>query len=138
MDITFSTAAPVYHGDEPALVFGAIAGGERVQCTISAEALRDHFGAASSREDDLRRAFDNHRAAIEGAAEQLLTSVGRKPVMLRSGYFRFSENLPASLHTRRQMNTSGHDAPSPPKPALPEQTASADHPRAASDTHGAG
>jgi len=138
MDITFSTAAPVYHGDEPALVFGAIADGERVQCTISAEALRDHFGVASSREDDLRRAFDNHRAAIEGAAEQLLTSVGRKPVMLRSGYFRFSENLPASVHTRRQMNSSGHDAPSPPEPALPEQTPSADQLRAERDTHGAG
>ncbi|WP_350029451.1 DUF1488 domain-containing protein [Caballeronia sp. GAWG1-5s-s] len=91
MNITFSQSAPIYAGDEPALTFLAYVDGQRIPCTISAEALEDHFGAASSREEDLRHAFELGRVAIEGAAEQLLTSVGRRPVMLRSGYFRFDD-----------------------------------------------
>ncbi|WP_408150065.1 DUF1488 family protein [Caballeronia glebae] len=89
MNITFLTQAPVYLSDEPALLFTALVDDRSVECTISAEALEDHFGAASWREEDLQRAFENNRAVIEGAAEQLLTSVGCRPVMLRSGYFRF-------------------------------------------------
>ncbi|WP_341866748.1 DUF1488 family protein [Caballeronia ptereochthonis] len=94
MNITFPQQAPVYLSDEPALTFWALADGERVPCTVSAEALEDHFGATSWREEDLQRAFEDSRAVIEGAAEQLLTSVGRRPVMLRSGYFRFSDGAP--------------------------------------------
>jgi hypothetical protein len=89
MNITFLTQAPVYLSDEPALLFTARVDGRSVECTISAEALEDHFDAVSWREEDLQRAFENNRAVIEGAAEQLLTSVGCRPVMLRSGYFRF-------------------------------------------------
>lgn len=138
MDITFPGATPVYQGDEPALVFEAIAGGERVRCTISAEALKDHFGAASSREDDLQRAFERNRAAIEGAAEQLLTSVGRKPVMLRSGYFRFSDAVPANLRTHRRADSSSHEHALPPEPALPESPPSKRERRAGRNPHGAG
>ncbi len=91
MNITFHNRAPVYLGNKPGLMFWASADDECIPCTISAEALKDHFGAASSREKDLINAFDKSRGLIEGAAEQLLRSVGRKPVVLRSGYFRFSE-----------------------------------------------
>jgi hypothetical protein len=90
MNITFPQQAPVYLADDPALTFWALVDGESIPCTISAEALEDHFGAASWREEDLERAFESGRCLIEGAAEQLLASVGCRPVMLRSGYFRFS------------------------------------------------
>ncbi|BCQ28988.1 DUF1488 domain-containing protein (plasmid) [Caballeronia sp. NK8] len=90
MNIRFLPEPPAYLADEPALMFGALVDGRRIDCTISAEALEEHFGAASSREDDLQCAFEINRAVIEGAAEQLLTSVGCTPVLLRSGYFRFS------------------------------------------------
>ena len=91
MNITFLSQAPVYQGDAPSLTFAAVANGERIECTISAEALEDHFGAASWREEDLQQAFESHRSKIEGAAEQMLIRVGFRPVMLRSGYFRFHE-----------------------------------------------
>lgn len=97
MNIKFPTHAPVYLGDEPALMFLALVDDHSVQCTISAEALEDHFGAGSWREDDLQRAFEDNRAVIEGAAEQLLTSVGCRAVMLRSGYFRFKGGAPSQI-----------------------------------------
>jgi hypothetical protein len=62
-----------------------------VQCAITAEALEDHFGAPSLREDDLIEAFDAHRLPIEEAARNLLNEVGAKPVMMHSGYFRFCD-----------------------------------------------
>ncbi|SAL02361.1 periplasmic protein [Caballeronia calidae] len=91
MNITFLSQAPVYQGDAPSLTFAAVADGEHVECTISAEALEDHFGAASWREEDLQRAFESHRSSIQGAAEQLLSRVGATSVTLRSGFFRFRE-----------------------------------------------
>ncbi len=118
MDIAFLEGAPLYRGDEPALLFYALADGERIPCTISAEALMDHFGAASSRVDDLLHAFDTHRADIEGAAEQLLTSVGRTPVKLRSGYFRFSDGT-AALHPHRDWKL--HDDAHPADNAAPRE-----------------
>ncbi|WP_350029742.1 DUF1488 domain-containing protein [Caballeronia sp. AZ1_KS37] len=112
MNITFLAQAPIYLSDEPALLFTALVDDRSVECTISAEALEDHFGAASLREEDLQRAFENNRAVIEGAAEQLLTSVGCRPVMLRSGYFRFSgKRMAVGMEPRhaRSLN-EGHRA----------------------------
>ncbi|SAK51130.1 periplasmic protein [Caballeronia fortuita] len=93
MIITFASQPPVYQGDVPSLTFAAFADGEHIACTISAEALEDHFGAASWREEDLQQAFESHRSSIEGAAEHVLSRVGgtSTSVMLRSGFFRFRE-----------------------------------------------
>lgn len=89
MHITFPHERPQYCGPDLVLSFPALVNGERIQCAITAEALEDHFSAASPREDDLVGAFDAHRAAIEQAARRMLTEVGGKPVLLHSGYFRF-------------------------------------------------
>ncbi|WP_408145545.1 DUF1488 family protein [Caballeronia glebae] len=114
MDIKFPPQAPEYIGEEPALMFLALVDDRGIECKISAEALEDHFGASSWREDDLQRAFENNRAVIEGAAEQLLTSVGCKPVILRSGYFRFSGGSPAagidSRHARMSKRERAAEA----------------------------
>lgn len=89
MHISFLPGPPDYSGRDLVLAFTAVVDGEHVQCAITAEALEDHFGAQSLREEDLRKAFDAHRHVIEGAARQMLEEVGKKPLLLHSGFFRF-------------------------------------------------
>jgi hypothetical protein len=89
MHIIFPQERPAYCGRDLVLAFPALVDGERVQCGITAEALEDHFGAASLREDDLIGAFNAHRGAIEHAAHRMLDELGGKPILLHSGYFRF-------------------------------------------------
>jgi hypothetical protein len=91
MNITFPQERPEYGGPDPVLAFPAVVNGERIRCAITAEALEDHFRAASLREDDLIGAFDANRRAIEHAAQRMLSELGGKPVLLHSGYFRFCE-----------------------------------------------
>ena len=91
MNIHFPQERPEYCARDFVIVFPAEIDGARVQCAITAEALEEHFGAASLREDDLIAAFDMHRHPIEEAARKLLNEVGAKPVMLHSGYFRFPD-----------------------------------------------
>jgi hypothetical protein len=87
--IIFPRERPEYCGPDPVLAFPAVVNGERIRCAITAEALEDHFSAASLREDDLIGAFNAHRQAIEHAARRMLGELGGKPVLLHSGYFRF-------------------------------------------------
>lgn len=89
MQISFPQEPAEYCGRDFALTFPSLVDGERVQCAITAEALEDHFGAASLREDDLMGAFERHRREIERAARDVLSEIGKKPVLLHSGYFRF-------------------------------------------------
>lgn len=91
MNIHFPLERPEYCARDLVIAFPAEVDGTRVQCAITAEALEDHFGALSLREDDLIEAFDTHRHPIEDAARNLLNEVGPKPVMLHSGCFRFSD-----------------------------------------------
>ncbi|MGF6812969.1 hypothetical protein OKW30_008186 [Paraburkholderia sp. Clong3] len=91
MHIHFPQERPEYCARDLVVAFPAEVDGERVQCAITAEALEDHFGAPSLREDDLIEAFDTHRLPIEAAARNLLKEVGAKPVMMHSGYFRFRD-----------------------------------------------
>jgi hypothetical protein len=88
MYIHFPQERPEYCARDLVIAFPAEIGGVRVRCAITAEALEDHFGAPSLREDDLIAAFDT---PIEQAARRLLDEVGAKPVMLHSGYFRFCD-----------------------------------------------
>ncbi|KVG72041.1 hypothetical protein WJ33_19135 [Burkholderia ubonensis] len=57
--------------------------------SICKQTLKDHFGAASPREQDLADAFSRHRPVIEQAARDMLEAVGGRPVLLHSGVFRF-------------------------------------------------
>jgi hypothetical protein len=91
MHIHFPQESPEYCARDLVVAFTAIVNGEPVQCAITAEALEDHFSAVSLRESDLISAFDAHRIAIEHAAQRMLIEVGGKPVLLHSGYFRFTE-----------------------------------------------
>lgn len=88
MHITFADESPVFDGDDLAMHFAALVDGEPVVCSISAEALEDHFGAPSPREDDLRAAFANGAARIRAVCAEALDDNGGQPVVLRSGLFR--------------------------------------------------
>ncbi len=89
MQITFPKEIPAYSGPDLTLAFPALVDGERVECTITAEALEDHFGAASPRFEDMLGAFDAHRPRIEAAARRLLSETNAQCLELRSGYVRF-------------------------------------------------
>lgn len=89
MQIIFPNEAPAYSGPDLTLSFPVMVDGERVECTITAEALEDHFGAASSRADDMLDAFDHHRDGIEAVARRLLSDTRAQCLVLRSGYVRF-------------------------------------------------
>ena len=89
MQIAFPQEPAEYCGRDLVLVFAALVEGERVQCAITAEALQDHFGARSLREEDVVQAFELNRHTIEKAAHALLRELGKKPVLLHSGTFRF-------------------------------------------------
>lgn len=91
MQISFPTCVPEYCARDLVLAFPALVDDQAVQCAITAEALEDHFGARSLREEDLVNAFLAHRFQIEQAARRLLDEVGPKPVLLHSGFFRFCE-----------------------------------------------
>jgi hypothetical protein len=88
MHITFSDDAPVYDGDDLAVHFTALVDGAPVVCSISAEALVDHFGARSSREEDVMPAFENGEARIRAVCAEALDDNGGEEVVLRSGLFR--------------------------------------------------
>lgn len=91
MQILFPNEAPEYWGWIPAVTFLAVVDGQRVRCQITAEALEDHFGAASPRCDDMISAFAAHRQKIEDVARRLLSETHARCVVLRSGYVRFYE-----------------------------------------------
>jgi hypothetical protein len=88
MHITFADDTPKYDGDDLAIHFTALVDGEPVVCSISAEALEDHFGAASPREDDLMSAFEQGAARIRAVCAEALDDNGGEAVVLRSGLFR--------------------------------------------------
>jgi hypothetical protein len=89
MQITFLKELPEYSGRDLTLAFPVMVDGERVECTITAEALEDHFGAASHRAEDMLDAFDHHRDRIEAVARRLLFDTRAQCLVLRSGYVRF-------------------------------------------------
>jgi len=89
MKIIFPKEAPEYSGPDSTLAFPAMIDGERVECTITAAALEDHFGAASARAEDMLHAFNNHREHIEAVARRLLSETRAQCLVLRSGYVRF-------------------------------------------------
>jgi len=91
MKISFPLETPAYCEAGLALAFPAVVNGVRFECSITAEALEDHFGAASIREADLQTAFGAHNHSIHVAARRILTELGAMPVVLHSGYFRFFE-----------------------------------------------
>jgi hypothetical protein len=67
-DIRFSDAPPRYDFSREAVVFQGDAGGERVLCAISREALEDHFEADGLTPKKRMEVFRQHRDEIQSMA----------------------------------------------------------------------
>jgi hypothetical protein len=87
MDIRFLSDVPLYHDSNLTVVFAAVVDGARVPCSISVEALEDHFGALSASRDASMQAFDAGRRRIEQVARTHLELSNGTPVLLKSGHF---------------------------------------------------
>ncbi|MEM5326962.1 DUF1488 domain-containing protein [Paraburkholderia sp. JHI2823] len=108
MNIIFPDRPPQYDANRLTLTFPATAGDLSVECAITAEALEDHFGAASLREADLRGAFLAHRPAIERAAARLIEATRYEAITLHSGFFRMYSD---SDEAARPDAAPGGDSP---------------------------
>lgn len=87
MQITFPQDPPRCTADLT-VVFQALVDGTATECTITVEALEDHFHAASPRTEDLLEAFAASRHEIEAIARDLLHGASGSPV-IHSGLVRF-------------------------------------------------
>jgi hypothetical protein len=97
MRIEFPAGKREWNGTELAVDFIAAVDGGTVLCSISAEALEDHFGASSPLEADMLSAFDGNARRIHVICRRTLEGNGGEPVVLRSGLVRLFEaqNPPA-------------------------------------------
>lgn len=89
MRIEFERGAPQYRGWNMTVGFPARVDGVPVDCSISIEALEDHFGAASIAQADTVGAFLLHRKAIERVARRMLRATATRQLLLHSGHFRY-------------------------------------------------
>ena len=70
MPLAFGDAARSWDATAKAVNFSASDGTRPVRCTISADALADHFGLSGTDEMNALRAFDRCRPTIEEAASR--------------------------------------------------------------------
>ncbi len=92
MHVTFRDDAPVFDGAQMVVRFIALVDGVELSCAITAEALEDHFGAQSTLEAELLRAFADGRGRIQDVCKQVVEESGGAAVILRSGLFRVAPN----------------------------------------------
>lgn len=88
MRITFPDDAPEFDGAQMVVRFIASVDGVALSCAITAEALEDHFGAESTLEAELLRAFAQGRERIHAVCKRAIDESGGAAVVLRSGLFR--------------------------------------------------
>jgi hypothetical protein len=88
MKVNFADEAPQYDGANLLVNFVAQVDGAPVLCSITAEALEDHFGADSALEAAVLRAFEKGRTRIHPVCVKALSASGGAPVVLHSGFFR--------------------------------------------------
>ncbi|MDG0024873.1 DUF1488 domain-containing protein [Trinickia sp. Y13] len=88
MRVIFSDDAPMFDGAQMVVRFVAIVDGVPVSCAVTAEALEDHFGAPSTLEAELLRAFAQGRERIHEVCKRTIEQSGGAAVVLRSGLFR--------------------------------------------------
>jgi hypothetical protein len=69
------------------VVFEALVDGKDIWCSVSADALDDHFGNQGRFPADLLRTFEAHRVAIEDAATRVLERSGARSVELETADF---------------------------------------------------
>ena len=88
MLVTFPDDAPAFDGAQMVVRFVALVDGVPLSCAITAEALEDHFGAGSTLEADLLRAYAEGREGIHAVCRRAIEASHGAAVVLRSGLFR--------------------------------------------------
>lgn len=88
MQVTFPDDAPSFDGAQMVVRFAAVVDGVSLSCAITAEALEDHFGAGSTLEAELLRAYAKGRERIHAVCRLAIEESGGAAVVLRSGLFR--------------------------------------------------
>ncbi|HEV3423253.1 MAG TPA: DUF1488 domain-containing protein [Paraburkholderia sp.] len=84
----FPDGEPSYAGAYVVVRFVAEVDGSPVVCMITAEALKDRYGAESTLEGALFDAFGRGRTGFQPVREQALKVNGSAAVVLHSGLFR--------------------------------------------------
>ncbi|MDE1182580.1 DUF1488 domain-containing protein [Paraburkholderia sp.] len=69
------------------VAFEANVGGKDVWCSVSMDALNDHFKNAGTSSHDLVSTFEANRTKIENAARRVLQQNGGQSVELETGDF---------------------------------------------------
>lgn len=92
MRVTFPNDTPVFDGAQMVVRFIADVDSVALSCAITAEALEDHFGAGSTLEADLLRAFGEGRDRIHAMCRQAIEQSDGAAVVLRSGLFRIERS----------------------------------------------
>jgi len=90
MSISFPHITPTYCAASLTLSCPAQVDGNDTLYSITAEALESHFGARSTRKEDLVAAFTSNRSRIEQLAVSLFELTEAREIVLRSGHFRFA------------------------------------------------
>lgn len=80
----------MFDGAQMVVRFIAMVDGVALSCAITAEALEDHFGAGSTLEAELLRAFAAGRERIHDVCKRAIEESGGAAVILRSGLFRIA------------------------------------------------
>ncbi|WP_309477080.1 DUF1488 family protein [Trinickia acidisoli] len=89
MRVTFADDdVPAFDGAQMVVRFIAVVDGVPLSCAITAEALEDHFGAGSTLEAELLRAYEAGRERIRAVCRRAIEESGGAAVVLRSGLFR--------------------------------------------------
>ena len=88
--VTFPDDAPAFDGAQMVVRFVAVVDGVALSCSITAEALEDHFGAGSTLEAELLRAYAQGRERIHAVCTRAIEESGGSAVVLRSGLFRIA------------------------------------------------
>jgi hypothetical protein len=87
--IEFPQGLPHYCAADLTLTCTANVDGRPASYAVTAEALEDHFGARSYRQEDLMQALETNRGAIEDMARALFKLTESHTIVLHSGHFRF-------------------------------------------------
>lgn len=89
--VTFAEDAPAFDGAQMVVRFVANVDGVPLSCAITAEALEDHFGAGSTLEAELLRAYADGRDRIHAVCRRAIEDSQGAAVVLRSGLFRIEQ-----------------------------------------------
>ena len=90
MRVTFPDDAPVFDGAQMVVRCVVHVDDVPLSCAVTAEALEDHFGAHSTLEAELLRAYDKGRDRIRAVCIRAIEDSHGAAVVLRSGLFRIA------------------------------------------------